>query len=72
VASNNGSVLDTATLFKNRTCAVSKSLGDSSVANTTTTGISGPTMVSISGAGKMNGGLVVPLAAVFPAVVLLY
>jgi 3',5'-cyclic AMP phosphodiesterase CpdA len=38
VASKNGSVLDTATLFKNRTCSVGKNLGDSAVANATRTG----------------------------------
>lgn len=35
VASKNGSVLDTATLFKNRTCSVGKNSGNSTVANAT-------------------------------------
>jgi hypothetical protein len=67
VASKNGTVVDSATLFKNRTCALGKSLKDSAVASGTTT--AGPAVVTTSGGmalgagwlGVVVGGLVVSL-----------
>jgi 3',5'-cyclic AMP phosphodiesterase CpdA len=71
VASNNGSVLDTATLFKNRTCSVGKNLGDSSTSNATATGKSSPTSISASGASAMSGSMLLAVAAAMGAVAFL-
>ncbi|RFU33810.1 hypothetical protein B7463_g2574, partial [Scytalidium lignicola] len=54
VASRNGSILDSATLYKNRTCAVSKSLNNSAIASTTTTQASATSSISTVQTGEGN------------------
>lgn len=48
VASANGSIMDTATLYKNRTCGVSRSLGDSAVASSVSSAIATKTASATS------------------------
>ncbi|CZR62525.1 related to acid phosphatase precursor (pH 6-optimum acid phosphatase) [Phialocephala subalpina] len=67
VASKNGAIMDTATLYKNRTCAVGKSLGDSAVLNST----GGATGVTANTAGRIDGALVPIIAAIAALLVFL-